>query len=123
MDTLIFLLLLLLAVWFWSDSVKNRDIASSWGRKMCQRFQLQLLDDTISLKHIHFQKQSNSQAYFRWHLMREYGFEFSINGEQRVHGRIYLRAHHVLGIELPGYYENILFTESKEAPDHDAKSE
>lgn len=83
MPTLWALLIIALAFWFWSDSLRARERVLRACRLACQQLEVQLLDQTVALSKLRLGR--NSQG--RWHLRRLYAFEFSTDGVQRYQGR------------------------------------
>jgi hypothetical protein len=85
------LLLIVLGVLLWADSLKARERAISAGRSACERYQLQFLDDTVAFTRMRLARDDEGQVRIR----RTYTFEFSDTGNNRRHGAIVM-----LGAEL-----------------------
>ena len=100
--------LLFALAWFWWDSIRSREIASLAGKKLCKRFEVQLLDDSINLKSLYFRRLPPPAAFPFWEINRCYHFDFTSNGKERQEGEVYLQDKQVVGINLPGYYEKVL---------------
>lgn len=92
-------LILLLAIasgaWLWFDTVGARDRAVIRGRDLAERWNLQLLDETVSCSRIWFGR--NYKGHMQ--LMRTYEFEVSTNGADRMECNLVL-----LGKELQSWY-------------------
>ena len=96
MSSLIFIILLALLAWFWFDSARAKETATSAAAQACQTIQAQLLDQTVSLKKLSFTRNSRGQIEFK----RTYNFELSLNRQDRAVGRVILLAQAVDGIQL-----------------------
>lgn len=99
MDTLSLLLILGLIGWFWFDNLRAREAAMLISRKMCQQFQLQLLDDTVRLTKLSIARDQRG----RLKLQRHYCFDFSGDSEQRQQGFLQLNGVQLKMIDVPGY--------------------
>ncbi|MGH8581376.1 MAG: DUF3301 domain-containing protein [Gammaproteobacteria bacterium] len=80
------LLLLVGAVWFWSDSLQARERALNRCRKACDELCVQLLDETVALSRITLNRNPRGRlSVHRW-----YRFEFSTDGTDRHPGAVSL---------------------------------
>ena len=86
MNAILFLFILGLLVWFWQDSLRHRENAIEQCKNACKEMELQLLDQTVTLRSISLKRDLNNNPK----LMRRYNFEFSINGVDRYRGFIVL---------------------------------
>jgi hypothetical protein len=77
---------LILVLYYWWDTSAAKDMARLHAKQQCEQQDLQLLDDTVSLKKTRLGR--NRQG----HLipMRQFTFEFSSDGEQRSKGELHL---------------------------------
>jgi hypothetical protein len=89
-------LVLLLAGWFWWDSIQKRELAVQAVRQVCQRAGVQLLDDSVSLGRIRLARDQNQRVTFS----RDFNFEYSDTGDNRMPGRVYLLGNRILDIQL-----------------------
>ena len=89
-------LLLALAVWFVSDSLKAREAAHEAARKACTEAGVQFLDDTVSQSGMRFARDAQGRAV----LERHFRFEFSPTGEDRQQGRVRLLGNRVQEVNL-----------------------
>jgi len=96
MNSLIFLGLLALVVWFWQDALRARELAVSRARQYCQDINYQFLDETVAL--ISLKPGRDHSGSFTFH--RYYHFEFSMDGHNRFSGTAYLIGHHLQSIQL-----------------------
>jgi hypothetical protein len=89
-------ILLVLTGWFWWDGSKKRELAVQAARFVCQRAGVQLLDDTVALGGIRLQRDDGQ----RMRIGRDFNFEYSDTGDNRMPGRVYLLGDRVLDIQL-----------------------
>jgi hypothetical protein len=85
------IVLIAAGIFFWLDSLRARERAVSAGRAACERYQLQFLDDTVSVSRVRLGRDDEGQL----RIARTYTFEFSDTGNNRRHGAIVM-----LGAEL-----------------------
>ena len=69
---------------FWIDSLRARERALSAGRSACERYGVQLLDETVQFAQLRPARDEEG----RLRLKRTYTFEFSDTGNNRRHGAI-----------------------------------
>jgi hypothetical protein len=100
MNSLLFLLLLAVIVWFWQENLRYREHAIRHCRNTCQEMNLQLLDQTVALTSISIRRDQNKKS----RILRKYGFEVSIDGTNRCKGYIILLGFSIIHTEfdLPG---------------------
>ena len=80
------LLLLAAGTFLWIDTLRARESALAAGRAACDRYDLMLLDDTVSVTRTRFERNTEG----RLRIARTYRFEFSDTGNNRRHGVIRL---------------------------------
>ncbi len=97
-STLNLLLLLMLLIWFWRDSLRVREIAIQVSRTACRSHGVQFLDQTVALRRIGL----------RWlrvglRFRRVYEFDYSLEGSGRMTGYIVMLGNQseTLRIDLP----------------------
>mgnify|MGYP000070002048 FL=1 len=95
------LFLLLLGAWFWQDSVSKREIAIKIGRELAGRYQLQLLDETVACNKLSLGRDSLGNAQ----LMRDYAFEVSANGAERLQCNLQLKGRILQNWHIPPYIQ------------------
>jgi hypothetical protein len=93
------LILLIIAAWFWQDSVAKREIAIQFGRELANRCQLQLLDETVACNMIRLGRDSRGHAQ----LLRLYEFEVSANGADRMQCNLQLLGKQLQSWHIPPY--------------------
>ncbi|MEN8178621.1 MAG: DUF3301 domain-containing protein [Pseudomonadota bacterium] len=97
-STLNLLLVMMLAIWFWRDSLRVREIANRISRSACRSHGVQFLDQTVALRRIGL----------RWlrvglKFRRVYEFDYSLEGSGRLTGYIVMLGDQTetLRIDLP----------------------
>jgi hypothetical protein len=93
------LLLLGAAVAVWIDALRAREAALDAGRKACERYGLQLLDDTVAFVRLRLARDEDG----RLGLQRLYTFEFSENGSNRRSGAIRVHGRRAEDVQLEPY--------------------
>lgn len=96
MSEILFLVVLCLVIWFWQDTLRARETAVSRTRRYCQDIKFQFLDDTVSLQSM--KPGRNLSGHFVFH--RYYHFEFSLDGENRFNGVVYMIGDQLQSIQL-----------------------
>lgn len=96
MVELLALLLLALAIWFVSDSLKAREAAHAAARKACEEAGVQFLDDTVSQSSLRLARDAEGRAV----LERHFRFEFTPTGDDRQQGRVRLLGTQVQEVNL-----------------------
>lgn len=99
MSSLLLLLIVAGLVWYWQAGMNCRDIAIATARNTCAREGLQLLDGTVSLRHIRPYYRNGG----RFGLLRTFGFDYSTDGISRLSGCIVLRNTRVESIILDSH--------------------
>lgn len=98
MENLLLLGLIGLGVWFWLDSMTARERAVAAAMRACKSIDVQFLDQTVTLESL--KPARNTQGHLVWR--RIYGFEYSIQGVERRHGRAVLRGKVLEQVQLDG---------------------
>jgi hypothetical protein len=93
------LLLIIAAAFLWADSLKAREHAITAGRKACERYQLQFLDETVAFTRLRLARDEEGQVK----LKRTYTFEFSDTGNNRRHGAIVMLGGDVADMQMEPY--------------------
>lgn len=82
--------------WFWWDSLQKRELAVRAARAVCERANVQFLDDSVAVSKMRLKRDSNQRA----RIYREYSFDYSSVGDDRQAGRVYLLGATVLSADL-----------------------
>lgn len=101
MDMISLLLLLLLAVlgWFWLDSLRSLEIARHAGKRVCDKANVQFLDDTVAGVGLALARDESGRRVLR----RTYRFEFSETGNSRLNGELVLLGRRVESVTMQPY--------------------
>ena len=99
MTEILALLLLGAAVALWIDALRAREAALDAGRKACERYGLQVLDDTVAFARLRVARDEDG----RLGLQRLYTFEFSENGANRRSGAIRVHGRRAEDVQLEPY--------------------
>ena len=84
MESLLFIVLLVSVALYWHNSMQSTSYAVQYARKECEKEGAQLLDQTVQRIKLSFSRDRNDQ----WRLWREYRFDYSIDGVNRLEGRL-----------------------------------
>lgn len=82
--------------WLWWDGLQKRELAVEAARAVCARSGVQLLDETVALRRLRLRRDENQRVS----LFREYAFEYTATGDERLSGRAYLLGVRLLSVEL-----------------------
>ena len=84
---------------FWVDSLRARERALVAGRRACERYGVQLLDETVQFARLRLARDDEG----RLRLQRTYSFEFSDTGNNRRHGAIVMLGAELRDLQLEPY--------------------
>lgn len=87
--------------WFWLDSMSKRERAVLLGSELAQRFNLQLLDETVSMKQLGVGRNTRGHLQFR----RTYHFEVSNLGTDRMQCHLTLLGNQLEDWHIPPYLQ------------------
>lgn len=96
LDLLILAIPAILAGLWWTGS-KARELAIGHARLACRQRQLQFLDQSVALSNMKPARGTNGSSC----LLREYGFEFTDQGQFRDAGSVTMRGHALQKIHFP----------------------
>lgn len=97
LSTLLFLLLAIAIVSFWSAGRAAAETATHHGRQACARAGVQWLDQSVHLLAMRLRRGPDGWLG----LERHFGFEYSTGGEDRHAGRIVLHGRRLTGLAGP----------------------
>jgi hypothetical protein len=89
----------LAGAWLWIDSLRAREHAVAAGRAACKRYDVQLLDETVSFTRLRLARDDEG----RLRLRRTYTFEFSDTGNNRRNGAIVMLGARLEDLQLEPY--------------------
>lgn len=95
-DDLLVLLALVAAIGLWLKLSAARERATAEARQQCERYGLQLLDETVGLRALRLRRAAG-----RRQLERCYGFEVSIDGADREQGSLWMLGNTLSELRLP----------------------
>ena len=93
------LLFIGIGLFLWIDSLRARERAVQAGRSACKRYDLQFLDDTVSVARLRLARDEEGQL----RIARTYTFEFSDTGNNRRHGAVMMLGAQVTDLRLEPY--------------------
>ena len=92
-------ILIFAAAFLWLDSLRARERAVQAGKSACERYDLQVLDDTVSFARLRLGRDEAGQLK----IARTYTFEFSDTGNNRRHGAIVMLGGDLQDLHLEPY--------------------
>ena len=81
---LLLIILFIVLIWYWLDSMRVKEIARRAGRRACEQDHVMFLDDTVVLRKLRL-RRNRSGHLVAW---RRYDFEFTSDGSCRYRGNI-----------------------------------
>ena len=93
------IVLIFAGLFFWVDSLRARERALLAGRNACERYGVQLLDETVAFARLRLARNDEGQL----RLKRTYTFEFSDTGDNRRHGAIVMLGSELQDMQLEPY--------------------
>jgi len=88
---------------FWIDSLRARDRALVASRSACERYGVQLLDETVVFASLRLARDEEGRVRLR----RTYSFEFSDTGDNRRHGAIVMLGPELADLQLEPYQDPV----------------
>ena len=99
MDVIITFMFLFLAVAYFWQATRAKDLACRQGKQYCQRIQVQFLDDTVVQSRVRPGKDKRGNPCW----VRDYNFEFATDGRERYKGQMTLEGYVLRQIELEAH--------------------
>lgn len=96
LTNLLLLLVLVAVVALWFKLVTARERAVYEARRQCEQHGLQLLDETVGLRALRLRRFNGVRM-----IERCYGFEVSVEGHDREHGRLWMVGTTLTHLSLP----------------------
>ena len=96
---LFFIIVLLIIGFYWSSTMKAREIAFMAANVYCQKMEVFLLDEYVALNGQWLKRDTDGKIK-AW---RSYQFEFSSTGDERYHGKVIMLGGKVIKIQLEPY--------------------
>lgn len=85
--------------WFWLDSSRVREIAIARAKEFCAKENLLFLDGAVATVSIRLKRDHRSRLV----VARNYQFEFTDTGDNRLQGTIMMLGHALESMHLPQY--------------------
>ena len=82
--------------WLWWSGLNKREKAIGAARVVSRKAEVQLLDETVALRRMRVCRDVNQ----RLRILREFGFEYSDTGDNRLPGYVYLLGDQVIEANL-----------------------
>jgi hypothetical protein len=101
MDTVLLVALCGLAIWFWLDSARAREIATDRARTECRRRGLLFLDDTVALRRLRLRATPQGLRF-----RRQFDFDFNDGTEARYRGGVTLLGGRIVDLDLGGWRDS-----------------
>lgn len=98
------LIAVIVAAWFWLDSLSARDAAVAAGRQAAEKYSLQLLDETVAISKLRAARDS----YGRLKIQRTYTFEVSDTGSDRLSCSVVLLGKRIERLDIPPHRDNVI---------------
>lgn len=96
LSSLLLLFGLAAIILLWYESLRVREAVTDMCRQVCEKCDLQLLDQTVSLTSITVRRAASGYPY----IHRIYQFEVSTNGADRFAGYVAMSGKHVEAIQI-----------------------
>lgn len=97
------IVILLSLVWFWFDSMAKRERAILLGRELANRFNLQLLDESVNCNKIWLARNSRGKV----RILRTFHFDVSPDGANRMQCHLRLLGEQLDIWHIPPYQQPI----------------
>lgn len=96
MEELLFIVAVTAGGLYWLAAMRCKELATVTARRECKLHDVQLLDQTVHQYHISMSRDQNG----RWRVWREYRFEYSENGVERLTGSLIMLGQRILRVSL-----------------------
>lgn len=93
---LFLILFLVLAIVYWLDSMRVKEIARFACKRACDESEVAFLDDTVYLSQFRLRRNSMGQVS----LFRQYSFEFTSDGNSRYQGYVQMLGKRVESLHM-----------------------
>jgi hypothetical protein len=95
-NSLLILVAIIAVILFWYESLRVRESVTHMCRQICEKCNLQLLDQTVSLISIRIRRSASGYPF----LYRVYQFEVSNNGVDRFSGYVAMSGRLVEAVQI-----------------------
>ena len=81
---------------YWYHALRIKDIAFAAAQRHCEEMSVQMLDQSVYLRRLWFKRDGRGQFY----VWRAFHFEFTVSGEDRYIGRVFMLGYHLSSVQL-----------------------
>ncbi len=96
MSAFVLTILIGLGAWFWANNLRAREMAIAVSAEACKSSGVQFLDQTVSINRLGIGREPSGTMS----LQRVYGFEFTLEGDQRFEGKVAMQGARVKAVHL-----------------------
>lgn len=93
-----------LLVWFWISTLQAREQAVMIAKRNCERNEVQFLDQSVALESLRPGRYPGGNMTWR----RIYGFDYSQEGVERQHGRVFMLGNRLEQVQMDTYTGTII---------------
>lgn len=93
---ILFILLFAFVGYYLLLAMRSKDLAIRAAEHHCEQMQVQFLDQTAFLKIMKLKRNLRGNLS----IMREFNFEFTVNGEDRYTGRVFMLGSRIESVNL-----------------------
>ena len=101
MTELVVILILIGVAWFWQDSLRVREMAIALAKDFCVKENVQFLDGAVAAVRMRLKRDGHGRVV----IARNYQFEFTDTGNNRLQGTIMMLGHTLETMHLPRFGE------------------
>jgi hypothetical protein len=94
--SILWLTLFALIAYYWIHAMRTKEMANRAAEQHCKLMEVQFLDQTVFLKKLNLKRNAHGHMAF----MREYYFEFTVSGEDRYFGRVFMVGNRIESVNL-----------------------
>ena len=101
MTEFVVILVLLGFAWFWQDSLRVREMAIALAKDFCAKENVQFLDGAVAAVSMRLKRDGRGRVV----VARNYQFEFTDTGNNRLQGTMIMLGHTLETMHLPRFGE------------------
>lgn len=84
---------------YFLESMRCKEMATTIAQRECKLCEVQLLDQTVHQIRLSLSRDERHS----WRVWREYRFEYTVEGAERLHGRLQMLGKRTLRVELESF--------------------
>jgi hypothetical protein len=96
---LLALVVFILAIWYWFEGMRAKELACRAGRQRCSDVGVIFLDDSVVLTKLRLRRDNQGRMNF----YREYQFEFTSDGSRRYGGELTMLGKSIKTFDMEAY--------------------